>query len=141
MKPCAGSFCFHSCLPAEKATTSLSCVTTAATVPSLPTPAASGAPAAVRHNSRPLPASIAATDPSLAATVAVLPLTATARGKPTVPMRTDQACRMPSKAGLACSSAGLGFSTLLPKNGSEGSAEHPARWGGIRVLQVRKQEQ
>ena len=50
------------------ATSSLSRVTTAASLPSLPTPAASGAPTLARHRSRPVAASIAATVPSLLAT-------------------------------------------------------------------------
>ena len=75
-RPATPSAFFHLTWPASSAIRSPPRVTTAATLPSLPTPAESLAPTLARQIERPLAASRATTLPSLEARVTTPPLTA-----------------------------------------------------------------
>ena len=101
---------FHLTRPPSRTTSSPSRVTTAATLPSLPTPAEILAPTLARQTERPLSASTARTLPSVAARVSTLPLTATVSGNWTAPMFWFQAGRTVIGATIGSSSFGLGFS-------------------------------
>jgi hypothetical protein len=109
---------FHFTWPPSSATTSPPAVTTAATLPSLPTPAEIWAPTLVRQSERPVSASTAVTVPSVAAIVSTLPLTATVSGNLTAPICWFQTGLTVIGATIGWSSLGLGLSS--PKSRAAG---------------------
>ena len=99
---------FHLTWPASSAIRSPPRVTTAATLPSLPTPAESLAPTLARQTERPLAASRATTLPSLEARVTTPSLTAGTSGNSTLPMLSFQTWAAVIGATIGCSSLGCG---------------------------------
>ena len=87
-------------------------VTTAESLPSLPTPAAIFAPTPTRQSVLPLVASTATTSPSLEARVSMSPLTATVSGKRTAPTFWLQTGRTVIGAAIGSRSLALGLSEL-----------------------------
>ena len=121
----------HCSLPARRATSSLRSVTTAAVVPSLPTPALMPLPTDACHSMAPLFACMACTLPRESATTTSLPTVATCSGKFTSAgsfcVHATPVCTV---AGLACSGDGGG--ALLPEQAAsaatvqDASSQRPA---------------
>ena len=89
-------------------------MTTAETLPSLPTPAEILAPTPTRQSVLPLSASSATTLPSLAAIVSDVPLTATVSGNWTEPRLWLQTGR--TVIGAVIGSSGLALGLSVPKS-------------------------